>query len=78
MRRVCIVFEEVDGIGGPANDPGPRFNVYLEGADKARLQALPPSEWSTAEYWAVACFQIVAETIRKVGAVESVSRKPGV
>jgi hypothetical protein len=62
-KKVMIVFEEKS-----AQSDGVGFDVYIEGVDTARLSILPRDEWSTAEFWAVSCFSIVVDVLKRSGA----------
>lgn len=75
--KVAIVFEEKDAEAG-----GIVFNVYLEGLSETRLEYLKTltheqqdNEMSTAEFWSLKCFQIVAEVLKQTGALRRFEEK---
>ncbi len=74
LRKLFIVFEEV----GPKEKNGDQpFRCYLGGQERD-LTEIPQEQWSAAEYWAVHCFSIVADTMSKAGVMKSakVQKKP--
>lgn len=75
--KVSIVFEE-----GPNVTDGISFNVYLEGMSQVRREAIDrmtpdqqANELSTAEFWALRCFQITMHAMQQAGAVREVKRR---
>lgn len=69
-KRISIVFEET-----PATHDGLGFNVFLDGISDVRrdeISAMTPEvqlqELSTAEFWALRCFQITAGALMQSGA----------
>ena len=76
-KRICIVFEEGDAV-----PDGVAFNVFLDGMSKERreaVNAMTPEqqlqELSTAEFWALRCFQITMDAMLKAGAVREVKKR---
>jgi hypothetical protein len=76
-KRVSIVFEEGDAV-----TDGVSFRVFLEGMTQERREAidrLTPEqqlqELSTAEFWALRCFQITMGSMVKAGAVREVKKR---
>lgn len=77
MKRISIVFEEGDTVSD-----GVAFNVYLDGLDmhrKETIDGMTPEqqlqELSTAEFWALRCFQITVGALVQAGAVKEVKKK---
>lgn len=75
--RISIVFEEGDWV-----DEGREFGVFLDGLTPERrreIDAMTPEEQleklSTVEFWALRCFQIVADVMTKSGAIRSAVRR---
>lgn len=76
-KRISIVFEE-----GPVVEDGIGFNVFLDGLSQVRreeIDAMTPEqqleELSTAEFWALRCFQITANAIRQSGAMRTATKR---
>ena len=76
-KKIQIVFEETGAAEG-----GIGFKVYLDGIDQHRRQtidAMSPEEQlqelSTAEFWALRCFQITGQAMAQSGAVHKVTRR---
>lgn len=76
-KRVTIVFEETEAVDG-----GIGFNVFLDGLDQHRrttINAMTPEEQlqelSTAEFWALRCFQITMSKMIEAGAVREIKKK---
>jgi hypothetical protein len=77
-NKISIVFEETgEVIGGDHT-----FNVYLEGMTPERRKEIDAlsneaqmHELSTAEFWALRCFQIVVGNIQQANAVTSIKRR---
>lgn len=76
--KVSIVFEEQDN----AIMKEPTFHVYLEGITKERreeIDRMTPDEQlqklSTAEFWALRCFQIVGGLMVKAGSFRQSIRR---
>ena len=74
-KRVMIVFEESE----PDEKGGINFKVYLEGIDRKWADSMNPEEQlkhlSTAEFWALRCFQIgVAPLLSKFAQGRAVSK----
>ena len=75
--KVSIVFEETEPKEG-----GIGFNVYMDGISQERRQyinSLTPEqqlqELSTAEFWALRCFQITAHALKTSGAAREVKKR---
>lgn len=75
--RMSIVFEEKGAANG-----GIVFNVYLEDFSETRLEYLKTltheqqdNEMSTAEFWSLKCFQIVAQVLKQTGAFRRFEEK---
>lgn len=76
-KKICIVFEETtpqpDGIG---------FNVYMDGVTDKRRKEIDQmdretqlKELSTAEFWALRCFQITMAAMGESGAIRLVQER---
>jgi hypothetical protein len=77
MKKISIVFEETGNV-----EDGVGFNVYMDGLDahrKATIDRMTPEEQlhecSTAEFWALRCFQITMAAMIKAGAVREVKKR---
>ena len=77
MKRVSIVFEE-----GPNVNGGVGFHVFLEGIAQHRMREIDRMtpeqqlhELSTAEFWALRCFQITGHAMAQAGAVRKVDNR---
>jgi hypothetical protein len=75
-KRVSIVFEETEAEGPMG------FNVFLDGMSPVRRQTIDKmtpeeqlNELSTAEFWALRCFQITMGAIHQSGALRTVRKK---
>lgn len=78
-KRISIVFQE----GEPTSE-GPSFDVFLDGMTaerRAEIDAMTPDEQlaklSTAEFWALRCFQITMASMVRAGAVRAVMPRKG-
>lgn len=78
-KRISIVFEET-----PATHGGLGFNVFLDGISQVRreeIDAMSPEtqlqELSTAEFYALRCFQICVGSLHQSGAIKFVQKKGG-
>jgi hypothetical protein len=65
-RKILIVIEE-DG-----SHEGAGFKLYMEG-DKDRIGRIPSEEYSAAEFWGLAIWQLACHAVTKAKAVHSVS-----
>lgn len=75
--KISIVFEET-----PPQSDGMGFHVYLEGMSDGRRSAIDRMdpeeqlrELSTAEFWALRCFQITMAAMVEAGAVREVKKR---
>lgn len=76
-KKISITFEETEAEAG-----GMGFNVYLDGIDDERrkvIDAMDPEtqlkNLSTAEFWALRCFQITMNVMMQSGAIKKVTRR---